>query len=89
MNISLTPALQTFVKEKVASGPYNNASEVIREALRHEVQRADFETLKAGTASGFSQLRTGRTGSYDLAGLKRKAVRNSKNGRSVNSLAPA
>jgi len=34
MHISLTPELESIVKEKVASGLYNNASEVVREALR-------------------------------------------------------
>lgn len=34
MNVSLTPKLEAFVKEKVGSGLYNNASEVVREALR-------------------------------------------------------
>ena len=34
MNISLTPVLEDMVKAKVESGYYNNASEVIREALR-------------------------------------------------------
>lgn len=34
MNISLTPELEARVKAKVESGLYNNASEVIREALR-------------------------------------------------------
>ena len=43
MNVSLTPALESFVKEKVESGLYTSASEVVREALRlladHEMQR--------------------------------------------------
>lgn len=34
MNISLTPALEKFVNDKVASGLYNSVSEVIREAIR-------------------------------------------------------
>lgn len=34
MNISLTPELDKLVQDKVASGLYNSASEVIREALR-------------------------------------------------------
>lgn len=34
MNISLTPTLEKFVQNKVASGMYNSVSEVIREALR-------------------------------------------------------
>lgn len=34
MHVSLTPELQEIVKSKVESGLYNNASEVVREALR-------------------------------------------------------
>ncbi|HWG20349.1 MAG TPA: type II toxin-antitoxin system ParD family antitoxin [Terracidiphilus sp.] len=34
MNVSLTPELEKFVSGKVASGLYNSASEVVREALR-------------------------------------------------------
>jgi antitoxin ParD1/3/4 len=34
MNVSLTPELEKFVDDKVDSGLYNNASEVIRESLR-------------------------------------------------------
>jgi antitoxin ParD1/3/4 len=34
MNVSLTPKLEDFVKSKVKTGDYSNASEVVREALR-------------------------------------------------------
>jgi antitoxin ParD1/3/4 len=34
MNVNLTPKLEEMIKEKVATGLYNNASEVVREALR-------------------------------------------------------
>ncbi|MEP7353066.1 MAG: type II toxin-antitoxin system ParD family antitoxin [Acidobacteriota bacterium] len=34
MNVSLTPALEKLVNDKVGSGRYNSASEVVREALR-------------------------------------------------------
>jgi len=34
MNVSLTPELDRFVAEKVESGRYTSASEVVREALR-------------------------------------------------------
>lgn len=34
MNVSLTPELESWVDEKVRSGRYASASEVIREALR-------------------------------------------------------
>jgi antitoxin ParD1/3/4 len=34
MNVSLTPELEQFVQEKVKSGRYLSASEVVREGLR-------------------------------------------------------
>ena len=34
MNVSLTPQLEDLVRQKVDSGRYNSASEVVREALR-------------------------------------------------------
>jgi antitoxin ParD1/3/4 len=34
MNVSLTPELEQLVQEKVKSGRYLSASEVVREALR-------------------------------------------------------
>jgi antitoxin ParD1/3/4 len=34
MNVSLTPELERFVEQQVASGLYHTASEVIREGLR-------------------------------------------------------
>jgi antitoxin ParD1/3/4 len=59
MHVSLTNELESRVKAKVESGLYNNASEVIREALRfmdihedwiHEVKLARLrEQLKVGT----------------------------------------
>jgi antitoxin ParD1/3/4 len=34
MNVSLTPELEQLINEKVASGLYTSASEVVREGLR-------------------------------------------------------
>ena len=62
MHISLTPELEQAVKSKVASGLYNNASEVIREALRLAMkQEAENEWLKREAAIGFAQLEAGDT----------------------------
>lgn len=46
MNVSLTPALEKYIRRKVASGLYNNASEVIREALRLLLEREQTPTGK-------------------------------------------
>jgi len=39
MNVSLTPELEQYIRRKVDSGLYSNASEVVREALRLLVGR--------------------------------------------------
>ncbi len=62
MNISLTPELENEVRRKVESGLYNNASEVIREALRHSLREEQENTwLQREAAIGFAQLEAGET----------------------------
>jgi len=39
MNVSLTATLEAYVRRKVATGLYNNASGEVREALRLMVER--------------------------------------------------
>ncbi len=46
MNINLTPQLEELVREKVSSGRYNSASEVIREALRLMEEQDRLRTAK-------------------------------------------
>lgn len=61
MHISLTPELENAVKSKVASGLYNNASEVIREALRQSLNREqENQWLAREAAIGFAQLESGQ-----------------------------
>ena len=66
MNISLTPELEKIVKEKVQSGLYNNASEVIREALRFMesseelVYQIKLDKLREKLAQGQSDIKEGR-----------------------------
>jgi antitoxin ParD1/3/4 len=61
MNISLTPELESAVKAKVASGLYNNASEIIREALRESLRReSENQWLQREAAIGFAQLEAGQ-----------------------------
>ena len=65
MNISLTPALEKMVQDKVASGLYNSASEVIREALRllsdrDEIQKRRIEELNREIQLGLDDVEAGR-----------------------------
>lgn len=39
MNISLTPTLEEYVRRKVATGQYDDASEVVRAALQLMIER--------------------------------------------------
>lgn len=65
MHISLTPELEAGIKKKVASGYYNNASEVVRDALRfwekHEdlVEHMKLEVLRKRLSIGADQAERG------------------------------
>lgn len=66
MHISLTPELQELIKSKVASGLYNNASEVVREALRFMELNLDLvfqmklDRLRSHLAQGDAELSAGK-----------------------------
>ena len=65
MNLSLTPKLEEYVKAKVDAGNYNNASEVVREALRlmqeyDSVKKLKLQRLKKALTKGEADLAAGR-----------------------------
>ncbi len=66
MHVSLTPELEARIKTKVESGLYNNASEVIRDALRfmdaHEewVLEIKKALLRKQLKTGIDQLDAGK-----------------------------
>lgn len=86
MNVSLTPQLENFVREKVASGFYNNASEVIREALRMLEERERFNLLKREVRKGYDQMRRGEVVPYDLEAIEAEARADTKAGKPINPL---
>jgi antitoxin ParD1/3/4 len=64
MNVSLTPELERLVAAKVASGRYQSASEVFREALRlleekDRLREARLEEVRKQIAVGLDQARRG------------------------------
>ena len=65
MHISLTPELEGRIKNKVESGLYNNASEVVREALRFMdehallVEQMKLDYLRREVAKGAEQAERG------------------------------
>lgn len=46
MNVHLTPELEQLVQNKVQSGRYNSASEVVREALRLMEQKDELCSIQ-------------------------------------------
>jgi antitoxin ParD1/3/4 len=78
MNISLTHELESLVQEKVRSGLYHSASEVIREALRllqdqEDLKRVRLEALRKEIAVGVAQADSGQTKTLDMKAIKTKA----------------
>ena len=64
MNVSLTDELETVIKEKVKSGLYNNASEVVRDALRRAFCQPQTLDLEADTPELAALIREGITGRH-------------------------
>jgi antitoxin ParD1/3/4 len=65
MNISLTPELERFVQDKVNSGMYTSASEVVRESLRllhthDDLQAQRINQLNQAIDIGLQQLNNGQ-----------------------------
>lgn len=83
MNVSLTEPMEKFVRQKVAVGEYETASEVVREALRLLRQRDEVwkAEVRSKITAGMDSIRAGRTLSADevkagMAAFKKKARKN-------------
>ena len=85
MNVSLTPELERLVNEKVESGLYQTASEVVREALRLLKERDQArEQLRTDVQAGFDQLARGEGGrAYDKTSGRQLAERIKSRGRAA------
>lgn len=78
MNVSLTPQLENFVKQKVEAGLYNSVSEVMREALRLLVERDGIKemrliALRRDLQEGIDSLDQGERSPLDMDQIKAKA----------------
>ena len=77
MNVNLSPQLEEMVRQKVASGLYTSASEVVREALRlmeeyDRVRAAKLEQLRQDIQEG---LASGEPTPWDPEEIKREGRR--------------
>jgi antitoxin ParD1/3/4 len=86
MNVSLTPELERLVNEKVESGLYQTASEVVREALRLLRERDQArEQLRADVQAGLDQVARGQGQVYDKASGRQLAERIKSRGRAARA----
>ena len=74
LNVNLTPKLEELVRQRVSSGRYNSASEVVREALRlmeaqDQLQAAKLEHLRQDIREG---LESGPARPWNVAKMKRE-----------------
>lgn len=77
INVSLTPQLEELVRQKVDSGRYNSASEVVREALRlmdsyERVRESALTKLRADVEAGWQQVEEGKVSDFDPQAVKRR-----------------
>jgi antitoxin ParD1/3/4 len=77
INVSLTPQLEELVRQKVNSGRYNSASEVVREALRlmdsyERVRESALNKLRADVEAGWQQVEEGKVKDFDPEAIKRR-----------------
>ena len=86
MNVSLTPELERLVNEKVESGLYQTASEVVREAL-HLLKERDQarQQLRADVQAGFDQLSRGESRAYDKTSGRKLAEQIKSRGRAARA----
>ena len=74
MNVHLTPHLEQLVHNKVQSGRYNSASEVVREALRQMEERDSIKAeIRSKIGAGLASARAGRVEDGDAFFLKMEA----------------
>jgi antitoxin ParD1/3/4 len=82
MKVSLTPELERLVEEKIKTGMYQTASEVVREGLRLLNERDHrLATLRRDVRSGFEAIDRGEFEEYDARTTKQLAQEIKQRGR--------
>lgn len=74
LNVNLTPELEAMVRDKVATGLYSSASEVVREALRLMEEKDRFNKMKLDQLRADIQagIASGDAGTLNIEEIKRR-----------------
>ena len=84
MTVTLPPQLEAMIEEKVLSGRYADANEVVQEALRLLDERDRLQRLRAALAIGLEQIERGEDVEYtpELLGvIDQAALRKFRDGK--------
>lgn len=78
MDVALTPEIEAWISESVASGLYGSPREVIEEALRllrerDERRQQQLEALRAEIAIGLEEADRGELAPLDIDAIKAEA----------------
>ncbi|MBP2291549.1 type II toxin-antitoxin system ParD family antitoxin [Azospirillum rugosum] len=87
LNVDLTPALAKFVQEKVDSGEYRNASDLVRDALRllsrdDRLEAEKLDRLRQEIALGIDDADQGHFATRSLDEIADSVLRDHGVGRS-------
>jgi antitoxin ParD1/3/4 len=80
MNVNLSPTFEKYIQQQLDAGIYNNASEVIREALRLKMQQdnlyqAKVDAFRSAIAQGEN---SGKATLFDMQEIIQEARRETR-----------
>ena len=85
MHINLSPEMESYIKGKVGSGFYGNATEVIRDAIRRmQSEEERISAFREAVAKGEAQLDRGEGIAYTpklMASMTKKAIKDMHSGK--------
>jgi antitoxin ParD1/3/4 len=88
MHINLSQEMEQYLQNKISTGFYSNASEVVRDAIRRMLEEDEkLFALKAAVRIGDEQIDRGEGVPYTQERLEiitAKAAVNVKNGKKIN-----
>jgi antitoxin ParD1/3/4 len=74
MNVSITPQLETFLRECVKAGRFNNTSEAVRAAIRLlQNEEAEYEEKLVALRTDIQEGLKGPFEPLDMENIKREA----------------
>ena len=89
MHVNLSAEMEGYIKEKVASGFYGNATEVIRDAIRRmSEEELRLTAWRTAIARGDAQLDRGEGAAYTpemMQGITQSAIAAMHSGRAIDT----